>query len=141
MDAKVIAQISELRKSSDIIIDSHALTREEYGLRAIPFSLQHLSALQLDALLVLRCDPEVLFARVAANREGRREMSVELAREIQLLQESLCLNYAVVCGCPFYVIDTTKRAADEVKLTVLPILSKVGLSVKRSIIESPTELN
>src|SRR3954469_18019614 len=43
MDARVIADISDLRKSSDVIIDSHALTREEYGLRAIPFSAHHLS--------------------------------------------------------------------------------------------------
>lgn len=42
MDAKVIAEISGLRKSSDVIIDPHALTREEYGLRAIPFSSGHL---------------------------------------------------------------------------------------------------
>jgi adenylate kinase len=141
MDSKVIAEISDIRQSSDVIIDSHALTREEYGLRAIPFSSHHLSTLQLDALLILRCDPEVLLVRVAADRGGRREMSVELAREIQLLQESLCLNYAVVCGCPFYVIDTTKKTAEEVKLTALPILSQVGMDVKRSIIEPSTEMN
>lgn len=130
MDSKVIAGISDLRKSSDIIIDSHALTREQYGLRAIPFSTHHLSTLRLDALIVLRCDPEVLLTRVAADRGGRREMSVELAREIQLLQESLCLNYAVLCGCPFYAIDTTKMTTEEVKLTALPILAKIGMNVK-----------
>ncbi|MBA3916492.1 MAG: AAA family ATPase [Acidobacteriales bacterium] len=141
MDAKVIAKISELRKSSDVIIDSHALTREEYGLRAIPFSSHHLSMLQLDALLVLRCDPEVLLMRIEADRSGRREMSVELAREVQSLQESLCLNYSIACACPFYVIDTTTKAAGEVKLTALPILLKLGLDVKRSSIEPSTETN
>src|ERR1700722_5866077 len=115
MDAKVVAKISDLRKTSDVIIDSHALTREEYGMRAIPFSAHRLSALQLDALLVLRCDPEVLLDRIAADRGGRREMSVELAREIQLLQESLCLSYAVLCGCHFYAIDTTTKTKAEVK--------------------------
>jgi adenylate kinase len=130
MDAKVIGEISDLRKSSDIIIDSHALTREENGLRAIPFSAQHLSSLKLDALLVLRCDPEVLLTRIAADRGGRREMSIELAREIQLLQESLCLNYAVLCGCPFYAIDTTKKTVEEVRLTALPILARIGMKVK-----------
>jgi adenylate kinase len=129
MDAKVIADISELRKCSDVIIDSHALTREEYGLRAIPFSAHHMSMLQLNALLLLRCDPEALLARVAVDRGGRREMSYELAREIQLLQESLCLNYAVLCGCPFYVIDTTERTAAEVTVLALTILSKVGMKV------------
>lgn len=130
MDAKIIEDITKLRESSDVIIDSHALTREEYGLRAIPFTARHLSLLQLDALLVLRCDPEVLLRRVAVDRGGRREMSVELAREIQLLQESLCLNYAVLSGCTFYSIDTTMRTAEEVRLTALPILAKIGMNVK-----------
>jgi hypothetical protein len=40
------------------------------------------------------------------------------------------MNYAVVCGCHFYVIDTTTKTAEEVKLTALPILSKIGMSVK-----------
>lgn len=133
MDTRIIAEISELRKSSDVIIDSHALTREEYGFRAIPFSAHHLSALQLDALLVLRCDPEVLLARVAADRGGRREMSVELAREIQLLQESVCLNYAVQCGCPFHVIDTSKKTKEEVESIALGIMSMVGMTVIKGV--------
>lgn len=130
-DEWVIAEIARLRKTSDVIIDSHALTREEYGLRAIPFSSHHLSTLQLDALLLLRCDPEALLARVAADRGGRREMSVELAREIQLLQESLCLNYAVLCACTFYAIDTTDKTAAEVKTAALIILSKIGMKVTK----------
>jgi adenylate kinase len=130
MDAKIIDDITNLRKSSDIIVDSHALTREEYGLRAIPFNARHLSMLELDAVLVLRCDPEVLLKRVAADRGGRRDMSVELAREIQLLQESLCLNYAMLSGCTFYAIDATMRTAEEVRLTALPILARIGMNVK-----------
>jgi len=128
-DAWVIAEITRLRIKSDVIIDSHALTREEYGLRAIPFSAPGLTMLQLDAILVLRCDPDVLLARTAADRRGRREMSVELAREIQLLQESLCLNYAVLCGCPFYAIDTTSRTAAEVTKVAKSILAKIGLVI------------
>ena len=139
MDARIIADISALRKSSDVIIDSHALTREEYGLRAIPFSARHLSTLQLDALLVLRCDPEALLARIDADRGGRREMTVELAREIQLLQESLCLNYAVLCGCSFYVIDTTNKTTNEVKSNALSILTKIGMTIKKEYHSSSTE--
>lgn len=126
-DEWVIREITRVRATSDVIIDSHALTREEYGFRAIPFSAALLSRLELDALLVLRCDPEVLRSRVAADRGGRRELSVELAREIQVLQESLCLQYAVMCGCPFFVIDTTDRSASEVSEVAKSILKKVGM--------------
>jgi adenylate kinase len=126
-DEWVVDEIARVRARSDVIIDSHALTREEYGFRAIPFSAALLPRLSLDALLVLRCDPEALRSRVAADRGGRRELSVELAREIQLLQESLCLHYAVICGCPFFVIDTTHRAVDEVSDVAKSILQKVGM--------------
>ena len=87
-DEWVIAEIARLRTTCDVIIDSHALTREEYGFRAIPYSARQLEAIKFDAVLALRCDPEVLIARVAADRGGRRELSVELAREIQILAGS-----------------------------------------------------
>jgi adenylate kinase len=126
-DEWVVDEIARVRLTSDVIIDSHALTREEYGFRAIPFSAALLPRLGLDALLVLRCDPEVLRSRVAADRGGRRELSVELAREIQTLQESLCLQYAVMSGCPFFVIDATDQSAGEVSEVARNILRKVGM--------------
>jgi len=130
-DEWVIAEITQLRATSDVIIDSHALTREEYGFRAIPYSMRQLDAINFDAVLALRCDPEVLIARVAADRGGRRELSVELAREIQTLQEALCLHYAVACGCTAFVIDTTKRTTVEVKEVALDILRGIGANVSK----------
>jgi adenylate kinase len=128
-DEWVIAEIAKLRIVSDIIIDSHALTREEYGFRAIPYSSSQLEALKFDAVFALRCDPEVLNARVAADRGGRRELSVELAREIQTLQESLCLHYAVACGCTAFVIDTTERTPVEVRDVALHLLKGIGANI------------
>jgi adenylate kinase len=130
-DEWVIAEITQLRTTSDVIIDSHALTREEYGFRAIPYSKHQLEAINFDAVLALRCDPEVLIARVASDRGGRRELSVELAREIQTLQEALCLHYAVACGCPAFVIDTTERTTAEVKEAALQILRGIGANVSK----------
>ena len=130
-DEWVIAEITQLRATSDVIIDSHALTREEYGFRAIPYSTRQLEAINFDAVVALRCDPEVLTARVAGDRGGRRELSVELAREIQTLQEALCLHYAVACGCTAFVIDTTKRTAIEVKEVALDILRGIGANVSK----------
>jgi adenylate kinase len=130
-DEWVIAEITQLRTASDVIIDSHALTREEYGFRAIPYSTRQLEAINFDAVIALRCDPEVLIARVAGDRGGRRELSVELAREIQILQEALCLHYAVACGCTAFVIDTTKRTTVEVKEVALEILRGIGANVSK----------
>jgi adenylate kinase len=128
-DEWVIAEIGRLRSTSDVIIDSHALTREEYGFRAIPYSARQLEAIRFDAVLALRCDPEDLIARVAIDPGGRRELSVELAREIQTLQESLCLHYSVACGCTTFVIDTTNRTPAGVRDVALRILQRIGANI------------
>ena len=129
-DDRVVAEVSRLRSSNHVIIDSHALTREAFGFRAIPYSLVHLDRLNLDAIIVLRCDPDVLILRVQGDRGGRRELTVELAREIQILQESLSLTYAVACACPLYVIDTTNSTTTDVLQTGIELLVKVGIQVR-----------
>lgn len=128
-DEWVVAEIGRLKATCDVIIDSHALTHEEYGFRAIPYSARQLVTMQFDAVITLRCDPEVLIARVAANPGGRRELSVELAREIQTLQEALSLHYAVACGCTAFVIDTSNRTAAEVRSVATSLLRKIGANV------------
>jgi adenylate kinase len=127
-DDWVVSEIGRLRSSSHIIIDSHALTREAYGFRAVPFSLVHLRDLGFDAVIALRCDAEVLLKRVKTDPGGRRELTVETAREIQILQQSLSLTYAVACACPFHVIDTTDLNAAEVLQAGLELLAKLGIT-------------
>ncbi len=127
-DDWVIAEIASLRAKSDVLIDSHALTRESYGFRAIPFSRRQLEDLNLDVVLALRCDPDVLVARVKVDPGGRRELTTELAREIQILQESLSLTYAVVCGCPAFMIDNTHLTPHEVADVAVKALNQVGIA-------------
>jgi adenylate kinase len=114
LDEEVISEVSRLRLSSDVILDSHAVTREPYGFRAIPFSLSQLTRLSFDAVIVLRCDVDVLLARMEKDRGGRRSVTPELAREHQLLQEGVGVSYAIACGCPVFILDTTALTKDEV---------------------------
>jgi len=127
-DDWVISEISRLRKTSHVLIDSHALTRETYGFRAIAYSKAQLEGLQLDAVISLRADPDILIGRLKLDPRGRREMTTEVAREIQILQDSLSLTYAVACGCPAFVIDTTHLTAQEVADTAIQILSQIGIA-------------
>jgi|WetSurMetagenome_2_1015567.scaffolds.fasta_scaffold482153_2 adenylate kinase len=126
-DEWVISEIGRLRKKSHVLIDSHALTHESWGFRAIPFSKRQLEGLHLNVVLVLRCDPDTLIARVKGNPGGRRELTTELARDIQTLQESLCLTYAVICECPAFVIDTTQLTESEVADAAMQSLNQVGI--------------
>lgn len=127
-DDRVIREVTHVRSEAHVIIDSHALTRETYGFRAIPFSLQQLGRLGLDAIIALRCEPGELLRRVESDRGGRRKLTPDLASEIQTLQESLCLVYAVTCGCPSYMIDTTGLSPEQVAETAGTILKQIGVS-------------
>lgn len=128
LDDWVISEMNRLRQDSNVLVDSHALTREAYGFRAIPYSTPQLAALRLDAVITLRCDPDILIARVAKAPGGRRPLTLELAREIQILQQALGLQYCVACACPFFVIDTTALDPPGVAGAVVPILDSVGVT-------------
>jgi adenylate kinase len=130
-DEWVAAEIGRLRSTCDVIIDSHALTREDYGFRAIPYSARQLDAIKFDAIIALRCDPEILITRVAADPGGRRGLTVELAREIQILQEALGVHYAVASGCTAFVVDTSQRTAEEVRTFAIRILKQIGANVSK----------
>jgi adenylate kinase len=128
VDDWVIQRVNELRQHSDVVLDSHALTAETYGLRAIPFSALQLQKLKLDAVLVLRCDPTVLLQRTQQRPDGRRDIPEELMRELQILQETVGISYAIACGCPIFFIDTTRRTSDEVAELAVRVLVTVGLA-------------
>ena len=130
-DEWVAAEIGRLRATCDVIIDSHALTREDYGFRAIPYTVHQLNEIQFDAIIALRCDPEILITRVAADPKGRRGLTVELAREIQVLQEALGLHYAVASGCTAFVIDASERTAAEVRALAVRLLRQIGANVSK----------
>jgi len=125
MDEKVIEKVAHLRQTSHVILDSHAITREAYGFRAKTYSADQLMRLRLDVVLVLRCDPETVIRRMSADRRGRRDVSVELAREHQTLQECTGLFYAIACGCPFFVLDTTEISEEDVTNQAVHLLSEI----------------
>jgi adenylate kinase len=127
VDDWVIKRISELRQHSDVVLDSHALTAETYGLRAVPFSAGQLQRLKLDAVLVLRSDPAVLLRRAQQKPDGRRDVPEDLMRELQILQSSVGISYAIACGCPIFFIDTTQRGQEEVVEVAMAVLATVGL--------------
>jgi adenylate kinase len=128
IDDWVIQRISELRQHSDVVLDSHALTAESYGLRAVPFSALQLQKLKLDAVLVLRCDPTALSERTQQKPDGRRDIPQELMRELQIPQETVGISYAIACGCPIFFIDTTRRTSHEVADLTVRVLETVGLA-------------
>jgi adenylate kinase len=130
LDERVIARVQALRQNSTLVLDSHAVTRESYGFRAIPFSATQIQRLAPDDIIVLRCDPEITLARIQADGAGRRPVTIELAREHQTLQEAIALSYAIQAGCPIHIIDTTSKNQEEVLHEASSIISDLGAKPK-----------
>jgi adenylate kinase len=127
IDEWVIRKVNELRQHPDVILDSHALTAESYGLRAVPYSSEQLQRLKLDAVLVLRCDAAILLQRTRGRSNGRRDIPEEMMRELQILQEAVGISYAINCGCPIFFIDASRKSQDEVADVAQNVLWTVGI--------------
>lgn len=130
LDTIFISRLGHLRHRANIIIDSHAVTKERYGYRITPYSLGHLKKLKLDAVVCLHCNPEVLAKRVRANPAGRPSISAEEARHHQFLQESVASVYGIVSGSPVFIIDNTVKSVDESAKEFLSVLEKIGATFR-----------
>lgn len=127
-DEMLIEKVAESRAQSHVIIDSHAVTRETFGFRAVPFSHDQLTRLKLDGVLVLRCSIEVMLERIAKAPEGRQGISSSLATEHQLLQECVGMTYGITCGCPVYILDVTALDENGTADVAIDLLGKMGIA-------------
>jgi len=107
LDAAVADDISSWLQQSHVVIASHAVTHEDYGVRITAFSHETLSRLPLSAIVVLQAPPEVLVERVKTKEDGRTWNTPRQAQRLQDLQSTLALTYGVACGCPVYIFDST----------------------------------
>lgn len=126
LDAMLVDKVNEWRTETNIIIDSHAVTKEHYGFRITSFRHDLLTALKLDTVIALHCEPEEILRRAAQSAGGRIEASLEQIRHHMQLQESLAAMYGIICGCPTYVLDCN-YPLDELARVTLDILLKQGM--------------
>jgi adenylate kinase len=126
VDKALIDSISVARLQFHCLLDSHAVTRENYGYRAVPFSPEQLKQLRFDAIIVLHASPQVLSERVNKEPKGRQLINSYIAAQHQSLQDAFAVNYAVLCHCRYYGVDADE---DEVTVleTVLNLLRKEGV--------------
>ena len=97
--------IATHRDSKHVIIDSHAVTKEFYGFRVLPFTPSQLHAAALSRIIVLHGAPQVLVARIALDPGGRPLLSSWEAQEHISLQATVALSYAVILGIPIHFLD------------------------------------
>lgn len=107
VDRALLAFVDEHRSTGHVLIDSHAVTKEVYGYRITPFSLQQFAALKPDEIWVLYTSPEETQRRIAVDSGGRPMVTEEEARMHTLLQASVAATYGISLRCPVYMFDTT----------------------------------
>jgi adenylate kinase len=113
LDASLPGLLAEWRNTGPVIIDSHAVTSEPWGLRAIPYSRNALLRLGLTRIVCLMADGQTLFDRIDRDPAGRRSEDRWKLGQLNNAQVALAASYAHTTGLPVCAIDA-RRPLDEV---------------------------
>ncbi|MER9462202.1 ATP-binding protein [Mesorhizobium sp. M0387] len=117
VDLALLDFVAANRASKNIIIDSRPVTKERYGFRITPFSLEQFNQLDPDEIWLLYASPEVTIARIEKDAAGRPMISEEEARMHTALQSSVAATYGMSAGAAIYLFDTS--APDRASLISL----------------------
>jgi len=112
VDAELIKAVQSTRRTSHVIIDSHAVTKEKYGFRVTPFSLEKLRLLNPTMIVDLFADSSVVLDRIRQNSQGRPMVSSFEANFHTDLQATVALIYAIELDIPIYFIDSSGTIED-----------------------------
>jgi adenylate kinase len=131
LDSVIAENLVAWLNGTNVIIDSHAVTHETYGVRITAFNRNTLERMNLSAVVVLYCPPKELLRRIKQQSGGRQINTITQADRIQQLQVSLAQMYGILCGCPVFVVDSSIRS-EELMDIVMRILqkSRVFLDIK-----------
>jgi adenylate kinase len=117
VDQQLLEFVAENRLRSNVVIDTHAVTKEQYGFRVTPYSLDHFALLSPDTICVLYTPPRVSVERIGRDSGGRPRVSEWEAGFHGGLQASVAVTYGMSLGLPVYLVDSSgpiERVAAEV---------------------------
>ena len=117
LDRRLPDLLKEWRRESPVVVDSHAVTAEAWGLRAIPYSPESLSRLELTHIVCLIADAGTLQTRIEDQPDGRRLEDAWKLEQINQAQMALAISYAHPLGSVVHLVDA-RPPASEVSATV-----------------------
>ncbi len=113
-DRRLIDEINVKRRDRHLIIDSHPVTKETYGFRITPFTIDQLKQLAPDIVVCAYAPSIVIADRIRANPAGRPlPGDSDITLHVQL-QASLAAQYGFQLNRPCYLLDT--NASEDVVL-------------------------
>lgn len=107
VDRQMIEFVARYRKTSAVIIDSHAVTKESYGYRVTPYKLSEFEKLNPTKIWMLFTPPRITIERIQNNPQGRPVISEEEARFHTSLQSNVATTYGMHLGIPIYLFDSS----------------------------------
>ncbi|MDP3634931.1 ATP-binding protein [Phenylobacterium sp.] len=105
VDRALLEFVATHRSTHNIIIDSHPVTKEAFGFRITPFSLEQFRRLAPDEIWLLYVSPKVTIERIANDPAGRPTVSEEDARLHTSLQASVAATYGISIGRAVHLFD------------------------------------
>ena len=116
LDDELLEFVARERTRANVIIDSHAVTKEAWGFRVVPFSLARFAQLAPDEIWMLFTGPATAVSRIEEDPGGRPVVSEEEARMHTHLQASVAATYAMSLGVPLYLFDSSGPQGELVRL-------------------------
>jgi len=106
IDKKMKIFIDEHIGNYHTIIDTHQITKEEYGFKLKTFSFEQLKELRIDEIWVLYCDSKTVQKRVRLNSEGRPIIEDYESDFHSYAQSHLAILYSMIKDVPIYFFNS-----------------------------------
>ena len=106
LDQELVDMVQQERCHRSILIDSHPVTKEDYGFRITGFDVPTIQRLSPDVLVCLYASSDVTRARIQVDAMGRPLPSAFESDMHTHLQASVVSQYGVVTGKPVYFFDS-----------------------------------
>lgn len=108
VNALMRAWIDERSQHAHLLIDSHQVTFEEFGLFYVPFQDDELWSLPIDEVWVMDVEPHLAIERIERNPKGRPLPSEHLARLHSSSQLAVATAYGAMKGVPVVMFDGSR---------------------------------
>ncbi|WAS96389.1 ATP-binding protein [Nannocystis punicea] len=114
LDTRLLEWVQRNRAINHLVIDTHAVTSEEYGFRVTPFDAERIRALAPTLIVNLYVSAETAERRISTDPQGRRSVNVFKAAMHTMLQSSVAVSYSILAGAPAYFLDAERPTGELV---------------------------
>jgi adenylate kinase len=124
VDKILLDFVVDVRKRSHVIIDSHPVTKEDFGFRITPFALDQFAKLRPTQVWMLYASPETTMERIALDAQGRPTITAAEAAMHTHLQASVATTYGARLGAAIHFFDTSMATPAEIAELLAAKLSR-----------------